>query len=398
MLSPLSSPKTKRSKQINEDLHYVPSRPTKTKIAFPETNCTQKCPVMDIPNMPDRPKLKPTPPDRPTFNRWGQNHSQLFVWTEDIKYDSLEEKDLIQESKDHIQVYWEKAQYGLPMKLPTLKDFQIKNPSQKVPEIYHYTWISCHDFSFAHYISLYSVLKNMINPEYSKIIITTNCPPKGKWFDKIKKIAGPGRILVHTISANNNRIWFDKDSDSKNKGVLLEKIVHVSDIIRIMLLTKYGGIFLDDDHILLKPLDKYLELDVPTFGVESSASVQNCFQISPPDSTIYYRWLQEYKKYENIKMGIFSVMKLWALWQKYPEEINTVQTILVRPNWQELRYLDDVYFDWSEHYSMHLSVRYMKTALHKKGYKFGSEEDLECIDNVFGEVTRFTLFGRYERC
>ena len=356
-------------------------------IAIPKLNCTQKCMPAHrvIPPMNKRPKLRPFMPNRKIFDHWGQNVSQLFIWHDKMKPD--EEHNLMIEASKYIDQFWIDHQVGKPPDIPHLLDFKQKRPDQLVPEIYHYTWISCHNFTVAQYTSMISVLRNMQDPELARIIVTTNCPPTGDWWTKINHVA-KGRILVQRIR-HFDQVW---------GNVRLGKIVHISDVIRIMLLTRYGGIFLDDDHVILKPIHEFFEMHIPTVGVESVASLQNCFQISPPNSPIYYRWLQEYKKYQNIMMGPFSVMKLWALWQKFPDEINAVQVTLVRPNWQEVKFLHEQYFDWSGHFSMHLSARFMQTKLKLRNQKFEEVEDVECIDNVFGEVTRLILYGDYPRC
>ena len=62
-----------------------------------------------------------------------------------------------------------------------------------------------------------------------------------------------------------------------------------------------------------------------------------------------------------------------------------------RPNWQEVQFLHEKYFDWSSHFSMHLSARFMQTKLKLRNQKFENVEDVECIDNVFGEVTRLRI-------
>ena len=82
------------------------------------------------------------------------------------------------------------------------------------------------------------------------------------------------------------------------------------------MLSKFGGIYCDDDMILLKK-HNLTHLDVPVIGEETAASLANGFMMSPPDSVIFLRWLQEYKYYKNILMGPYSVMKIWALWRKY---------------------------------------------------------------------------------
>ena len=47
----------------------------------------------------------------------------------------------------------------------------------EIPEIYHYTWFSCRNFTTIHFLSILSVLKTMTDSDSSKIIIHTDCAP-----------------------------------------------------------------------------------------------------------------------------------------------------------------------------------------------------------------------------
>ena len=46
-------------------------------------------------------------------------------------------------------------------------------------------------------------------------------------------------------------------------------------------------------------------------------------------------------------MGTYSVLKIWMLWQRFPDEIHVERGSMVRPNWQEVGIIFYGYFDWS---------------------------------------------------
>lgn len=175
---------------------------------------------------------------------------------------------------------------------------------------------------------------------------------------------------------------------------------HLSDYYRLMTLIKFGGIYLDDDMILLQ--DNYvpfMKSKLPVMGEETQASIANGFMISPPGATIFLRWLLEYEQgYVQSPFGVSSVMKIWALWQKYPDEINVQRGTMVRPSFKELRYLFKEYLNWKPSYNIHLNGRYMAEELKKVGKALEKLSDIDCIENTFGEITRQVLYGNRNLC
>lgn len=45
-------------------------------------------------------------------------------------------------------------------------------------------------------------------------------------------------------------------------GQPLSSVYHASDVARIQILMKYGGIYLDNDMLVLRPLDKFLKYEM----------------------------------------------------------------------------------------------------------------------------------------
>lgn len=101
-------------------------------------------------------------------------------------------------------------------------------------------------------------------------------------------------------------------------------------------------------------------------------------------------------------MGTFSVLKIWSLWQKFPDEINAVQNIFVRPNWREIDLLVD-YFNWQKSHNVHLSLRFvagkMKFPTVEEKHKFLTNvTDIDCLENSLGEILRYTVYGHERLC
>jgi len=71
-----------------------------------------------------------------------------------------------------------------------------------------------------------------------------------------------------------------------------------SDIIRLRLLEKYGGVWIDASTILLEDLDKFISKDNLTFFITPSSSLENpvfenWFISAPPNNKVIKMWIEE---------------------------------------------------------------------------------------------------------
>ena len=158
-----------------------------------------------------------------------------------------------------------------------------------------------------------------------------------------------------------------------------------------------NALYMDDDMILLKPHAKFLNMSTLVIGEESQASLANGFMMSEPKNKVFLRWLQEYKHYKNVLMGPFSVMKVWALWRKFPDEFHVEHSTMIRPNWLEQQLMFGGGINWQGSWNMHISSRYFvrhQTEVHG----FHRISDIDCLDNTLGEVARLTFYGDWHMC
>ena len=80
----------------------------------------------------------------------------------------------------------------------------------------------------------------------------------------------------------------------------IHRIEHVSDVYRLMVMLKFGGIYCDGDMILLKSHRKFLNFQIPVITEQGEKDLANGFMMAPPDSNIFLRWLLEYKFFKGI--------------------------------------------------------------------------------------------------
>jgi hypothetical protein len=85
--------------------------------------------------------------------------------------------------------------------------------------------------------------------------------------------------------------------------VPLNYIQYKSDILRLQIIFEHGGIYLDTDHLLLKPLDSLIGKQL-VLARESSGSYAMSPIIAEPGSEFIKAWLKEIP--EEIKKGIWA--------------------------------------------------------------------------------------------
>nr|KAG5701053.1 hypothetical protein BaRGS_008774 [Batillaria attramentaria] len=78
---------------------------------------------------------------------------------------------------------------------------------------------------------------------------------------------------------------------------------HKSDVARLEAMIKFGGIYCDMDHIVLKPLHEVLQHTVVMGKEESDAHFGNGFFLGKPDSIFLKLWYESYRTFDD---------KVWA--------------------------------------------------------------------------------------
>ena len=232
-----------------------------------------------------------------------------------------------------------------------------------------------------------------------------HCVPEGDYWDQISNLAD-NRILIQKLTVQNAHSTYKYSIFKTWPGLKLSKIEHVSDIYRIYLLYRFGGIYLDDDVILINKHDIYLNNTRLTLGQTSPASLANGFMISPVEQRQLLRWLQEYKYYQPILHGPFSTMKIMALAMKFPGEIQIVQRKWIVPNFLKklkvfFREHEEVNsgFNWKFSENIHLGLRYLRPEiLNRCNVSLEKIQDIECMDNSLGEIVRNIFFGDWNLC
>ena len=164
------------------------------------------------------------------------------------------------------------------------------NSNDNIPNIIHYIFglkEQTEPFSFIYYMSIYSAF--LINkPDI--IFFHYQYEPYGYWWDKAKKYVKLNYVNCDNISWGEKKIY---------------KYAHKADKLRLDILLKYGGIYMDIDTITYKPYKDLLEYDF-VIGIQEEnyepkniTLYCNAILMAKKDSLFIKRWIDSYEKNFN---------------------------------------------------------------------------------------------------
>ena len=116
-------------------------------------------------------------------------------------------------------------------------------------------------------------------------------------------------FIVHKFTENIKKINYDfdvkiysmKDFPFKiNKNVIPE---YISDIFRLYILYKEGGIYIDASSIFLKNIKEFIDLNDNRLQLYTNLKgyiIENWFLVSPPKNKIIYNWLIQVLLVQNV--------------------------------------------------------------------------------------------------
>ena len=182
------------------------------------------------------------------------------------------------------------------------------NSLKPIPKIIHYVHIA-RSFTLVNYLSIRAAFLRII--------------PDAIYFHCYKE---PSDSTYYKLSKQMiTKIIIHKPIGSVF-GRPVRLLEHQADVLRLMILLKYGGIYIDTDVIPLKSFDYFLNHQKPvTMGYERTWPVKkipNAILIGQRNSSFLYQWFQEYKTFDDSDWALHSVKIPIKLARKYPNEIN----------------------------------------------------------------------------
>jgi hypothetical protein len=157
--------------------------------------------------------------------------------------------------------------------------FENRNSRTNIPKKIHFIWFSSgKEFNLINYIAIKAALDH--NPTYQVYLHCDDTPKNNIYFDNIQNKIIINEIIEPKIINNHIVKWF------QNKA----------DYVRLNALKKFGGIYLDTDYILIKPLDHFLNHKF-VMGYERANNKDflcNAVIMCEPNSDIIKEWINVY--------------------------------------------------------------------------------------------------------
>lgn len=186
----------------------------------------------------------------------------------------------------------------------TLTNQYLKNIT---PRIIHFVLFvdkntHVHEISLIHYVAMQSAL--IVNKDY-EVFLYTNVEPSGTLWDLLSE-----KIRLEICDAPDNVF-----------GVEIERIQHKVDVMRLQILMRHGGVYLDLDTICLRPFDSLLN-GHPTLGREGEYGLCNAVIIAPVGAEFLIKWLDAYRNFHNSQWNEFSVFIPKKLSIEFPDLVS----------------------------------------------------------------------------
>ena len=166
--------------------------------------------------------------------------------------------------------------------------YDYETIKDEIPNIIHYIYglkKQTEEFSFVYYLS---ILSNYLINKPFVIYFHYQYLPYGYWWDKSLKY-----LKLNYINTNNI-YWGEKK---------IIKFAHKADKIRLDMLLKYGGIYMDIDTITYKPYKDLLKYDFvigiqeKNYGENNSTLYCNAILFSKKNNIFIKKWIEEYENH-----------------------------------------------------------------------------------------------------
>lgn len=264
--------------------------------------------------------------------------------------------------------------------LDFLKEVLNKETTEfNVPNLIHYVWFGKHTYRLIDYICMLSALK-IQNPDL--ILVHGDVEPVGVLWKWLKGEAG------------NKLKFVTKHPPNIVFGKMLTKVEHQSDVARLQILLKFGGIYLDTDTMVLQSLNPLRKKEKVVMGLFTEELLANAAIIAKKDSSFLRRLFYLYSNFDSSDFVQESMKVPMILSQLYPDEVHVEETRMMRPNHrlEELRAFFHGLIDLTDHYTVHLNARWQELKEFRKE-RGRTIAQFAVLNTTYGEVARRALWG-----
>lgn len=272
-------------------------------------------------------------------------------------------------------------------------------PIDIVPNVVHYVLFQDHRISFAHMLSIFSVLRNQ-KPQL--IYIHCDCHeiiPDDNWNRILKFInqTNQVKLMIRPIERPTEIYGIEIDPNLRNW--------HGSDITRYRTISEFGGIFLDNDIYVCQSLNEFRKFEF-TLNWDENQFLGCQVLIGNKNARFLKFVLETYKLYDTSKWYYNAgELPTTAILYKYPHLIHRIKVKFgvdapaVCPFFYK-----QYHHDWMQQfYTFHMVMRGNEISWKDwclgpdkpKHMKF-DDKIIKTLNNTFGEMARWALFGQKE--
>ena len=171
-----------------------------------------------------------------------------------------------------------------------------------IPKIMHFVYVGGRPFSFVHFLAIYTASK-VNRPEVIYFHHTEE--PAGQWWDLARTLVTMNRVPPVTEVFGNP----------------VTHLAHKADVIRLEMLRRHGGIYLDLDVICVNPFEP-LRRHAMVMGIEPGTGLCNAVILAQPDVPFIERWQAHYRTFDGKRWNHHSVLLPGRMAQEAPELIH----------------------------------------------------------------------------
>ncbi|GAB6027910.1 hypothetical protein CHUAL_002125 [Chamberlinius hualienensis] len=254
-------------------------------------------------------------------------------------------------------------------------------PYPIVPDIVHLIKFRKSEIDFVEMVNLRSIVLHH-NP--ARILIHCNyCANKtfgGKYWDMLDDRF---KSVVEFVEMEEPTAIFGKK---------LSSVYHASDVARIKILMKYGGIFLDNDIYVVQGLHGFRHYEM-SIGWDEGSSLGTQVLIAHKNARFLKHWLDSYRNCQGDKWYFNAgEYPTTSVLHKQPELVHRVK-LLFGVHMLVHKLYKFYWPQWTNQFTVHLLIRHRSYLDKKSPIKTFDEENIKSYNQTWGEMARLVLYG-----
>jgi hypothetical protein len=199
-----------------------------------------------------------------------------------------------------------------------------------IPKVVHVIWLNSTELNFRSYLTIRSALISL-QPDRIKLHVT-NLNEQNEWFMKLRD--------------NVTLVQHDLETEYGQQIKANWQVPHIADLLRLNIIAKEGGIYLDMDVIALRSFDNLLgcEKDL-ILGNEGGDrhGLCNAIIIGRPGSSFVERWRESYNTFTTNEWNYHSVILPKKLSSLHRDICTVSPSVFYWPTWtkKHIRYMHE---------------------------------------------------------